>query len=1193
MVANIQWNTCGATEVRVQVSSVGGCVKELLINIPIIESDFDITGNLSICTNAGLSYTCSNGTPTSTWEWFLNNSLVKGPVTGSSGTSYTLIPSLLNLPPGPCTLKVVRKINGDCEAVVTKIIQINAKPSVDISASTEAFCPGIPVTFNAIYSGALPGSYVWKIGSEIQTETTSSFTHTFAGGGSYSVKVKFVPTGSGYCHSDFVEYPFDVPLMDFEITSALAECHSHGNGTFQLSCTPVEDASYCWHWAGAGYPPCLAPSSNSITLPVSNYLTNEYVKLDYEVLVDVGGCSSSKGASIELYKNPFKVTTSTTTLNSKPDIWITTLRANSVEELNSTLLLSEDDELPPIEICNGTWLRLDVNGIQSTFIPTLGTITYHWRRLMPSGIYSGDLGSSVVVYGSNYEEDYTYECFARIDGGCESGVRRVLVHKAPTPAVTTLPHCLTVVEPNGTITENVFVEITYPSGLTSVSNAFKNIYDPVTQLPSWQSFTVGTNKLRMKIFETNANLENTTNDGVYHAYFQTSESCIFDHTFTMLGNPQGSGSCLPYTYCGLQDPTFSGPVFINNPITFQNSSLDFDIDSKIYFRGQAAYDSNPIGGSVSGAGITLTNSWLKLANGTLLDATCDKMWNGITVGTGSTVFADGAIFKNAYKAIDIQSNASGDNVVSHCSFHNNYYGIVNSKSGIFSFTENTFDSDFSTMAKPFDANGNSNHRNAFAFSFAHLTLGDGVVTNAATQISGNHFNHGLYGIYAGIEATVKANGNSFDNCYLASVRLANEASGQPHSITGATDLNMKIPNVLTIPDRINDAPFAYEGEWASVSASLGLTDGKTSFGILGFGDFPITGLQITGNTITGSGPHTTTGVYPNQTGVLLRDAQNVAITDNSSISDPTFPGISKLKEGIRLEGTDSDFLVTDISRNTLSDNGTSLLLHSGNYSLSMGCNIFQTDDATYRIGLHLGNAVALENDGIGGNGVDPSPNPNANIWPRKPGVNPVTSPDNWISIKKPDVGGLIYYYKYSNEFLGTVEPELGSNYIFPSPHKSAKSPKFVRDWCEATFSGNQIQIDECIGDPMNTAGWNSQWVSVCGNLDDETEYFGARQAVLNNTTTSIVESNKDQIFLGEPFPNPSNQTTTIDLNWPKEKGTLVVFEMGSGKLVWESEIGKGRQKLQVPVNKLASGVYGYRLEGECPCPEPKRLIVIH
>jgi hypothetical protein len=54
----------------------------------------------------------------------------------------------------------------------------------------------------------------------------------------------------------------------------------------------------------------------------------------------------------------------------------------------------------------------------------------------------------------------------------------------------------------------------------------------------------------------------------------------------------------------------------------------------------------------------------------------------------------------------------------------------------------------------------------------------------------------------------------------------------------------------------------------------------------------------------------------------------------------------------------------------------------------------------------------------------------------------------------------------------------------------------------------------------------------------------------------------------------------------------VVFELGTGKKVMLQALGSGKQNIILDLSTLSAGVYGYRLEGNCPCPEPKKLIVV-
>jgi hypothetical protein len=204
----------------------------------------------------------------------------------------------------------------------------------------------------------------------------------------------------------------------------------------------------------------------------------------------------------------------------------------------------------------------------------------------------------------------------------------------------------------------------------------------------------------------------------------------------------------------------------------------------------------------------------------------------------------------------------------------------------------------------------------------------------------------------------------------------------------------------------------------------------------------------------------------------------------------------------------------------------------------------------------------------------------------------VVSPDNWTSIQKPDQGEPLIYFRFKNEFLGTISPPFAMDQLDIWSFNIAKSPKAVRDWCNLTFSGNPGQISACMADPMAAAGWNSEWVPVCSNLDDETDYFPERQGPGTGTTDIPPRTEPAMATLGNPVPNPASEVVVISLFLPVARGRLVVFEPATGREVWQTDIGWGPQRVRVPVNQLAAGVYGYRLEAGCPCPEPRMLLVL-
>jgi len=307
--------------------------------------------------------------------------------------------------------------------------------------------------------------------------------------------------------------------------------------------------------------------------------------------------------------------------------------------------------------------------------------------------------------------------------------------------------------------------------------------------------------------------------------------------------------------------------------------------------------------------------------------------------------------------------------------------------------------------------------------------------------------------------------------------------------------------------------------------------------------------------------------------------------------------------GIQIAGNGN---TCDIQKNTFENLRYGLWLREGAHPFAnFRCNVFKhtlaasggTDNLG--TGLYVGAqgspSVAPSITGnIGGNGNQSigNPNPNANVWPKDPN-NTTQSPSNWVSIQKPDAGGQLTYFGYSNEVIGTVYPQSLPNRVFVDPYRSAKSPYFIKNWCDAYHGGN---VNSCYTVPTNflnasSKPWQDSWDAVCENLGDDFEFF-ARQAVAGDTIGEE-KPGSNQSVLGNPIPNPSAGKTYIPVLWLHERGNLQVFELTSGKVVASKPIRQGRQMVEFELSSWPSGVYGYRLEGEGKCPEPKKLIIIH
>lgn len=619
-----------------------------------------------------------------------------------------------------------------------------------------------------------------------------------------------------------------------------------------------------------------------------------------------------------------------------------------------------------------------------------------------------------------------------------------------------------------------------------------------------------------------------------------------------------------------------GVNFVQYDLTFNKATIADG--ATVYMYGTHQYNSditsNAPGGTVGGASLIKTGTGdFTIGTDALITSACGQMWPGIKINNSDAyqrVIGDGAQIENAETAMEfLNQNAATKLTLSQCTLANNFNALRIHQGNLlnWSIDNSLIYTDESGLFPPYDDAHNSSLGSGKTFEGNYgiqFVKGNGTATNSLSLTTTTIRNYmvGIDGYGAWFSA---------DNCIFDKIRLAgincyvSGSSSQPIAIHHCT-FNLNAADAFTTQRTAlrNDINF-------QVNVNL---EPMGTFGIVALNvPFAITGgstLEGKANTFDSAKPRV--GYYSN----LAETLEGITFRN--------------LDFGYFNEGVTGSL---SIQGNTFENNTHSIYLNGGLIALELRCNQFITDDALARVGLRIGSGVTIENDGIGGNGTDPNPNPNANIWPRKPNTTSAESPDNWVSIQKPDAGGELFYHRYTNEFIGYYEPNSGLNQIQVPASLTAKSPKAVREWCETTFSGNQTQITACIADPMNMAGWNSDWVAVCDNLDDQTEYFPARQAVANGTTASLTQSTKNQIYLGDPIPNPSRETATIELNWPKEKGTLVVFELGTGKAVWQANLVSGRQNITVPVKAFSVGVYGYRLEGDCPCPEPKRLIVIH
>lgn len=662
--------------------------------------------------------------------------------------------------------------------------------------------------------------------------------------------------------------------------------------------------------------------------------------------------------------------------------------------------------------------------------------------------------------------------------------------------------------------------------------------------------------------------------------------------FQILGKPVGNE---PPLYANL---TIDGLAFVHSNIQLTDACT-IKAGARVYNRGQmdnADFDgtNNPTVSEVKWTVVDNDATSLTIEGGALITAACDRMWQGIEfLSANNSVLPvsiqSGAEISHAFKAISLPEVSGKINLQANgAMFTDNFISAEIEQVNLTNCSFNNCVFNSSQLLAPFIGTTANPITSRFGIN---LVKGNGSSGTSYLQVRQCQFGNLFIGIHS-YGGSVSA-----EQCIFNAMRYK--------GINFATALySTPLPSVTGCQFNFSAGPHL---GWARTTTAYccgdqNLVPGQEELniayldkGLYGISSF-VALNEVSGNTFT----QTENLPYDRPTIGLIEPAYSQTRSAN------TFTG---LDYGMLVpSGTASTTTPYSLTGNTFSSNGTGIYLDNGTFNLELRCNIFETDEnlnEEERVGLQMGETAVIVGNKIGGNGGIDQPLPNANIWPWVwDGTAPnqtKESPANWTSISKMDAGSLLDYFHYTNEIVDRVFPSSGAYRVRKSPNLSAASPKVVKTWCETHYPAltNEQLYLACLADPTDPVltgeAWDiqTQGVPSCYELlDDEVDYF-ARQAVSQNTTQVNVRASQMQGYLGEAEPNPSSRTCSIPIIWNQDKGKLVVFDLASGKEVWSRLVATGRQKIEIDVSKLASGVYGYRLEGDCPCPEPKRLVVVH
>ncbi len=144
-------------------------------------------------------------------------------------------------------------------------ITVKMPPAVSFSATPVAACAKTPISFtsNITWNATGTGSYNWDFGDG-GTANTGSATHTYTGGGSYTVKL--TATNSSNCPTTDTQVNFitiyPLPGVGFYATDT-AVCSIGGSTTFISTTGGSSPFSYTWDFGDGSGPSSGSPATHS------------------------------------------------------------------------------------------------------------------------------------------------------------------------------------------------------------------------------------------------------------------------------------------------------------------------------------------------------------------------------------------------------------------------------------------------------------------------------------------------------------------------------------------------------------------------------------------------------------------------------------------------------------------------------------------------------------------------------------------------------------------------------------------------------------------------------------------------------------------------------------------------------------------------------------------------------------------
>ena len=363
----VTYNTAGSFNVTLQVTDDNGTDDT---TITIVVHDLP-----SVTADASVNPVCS-GTPTNLNAYGAATYIWNG---GSSANPYSVSPTAMT------TYSVTGTDVNGCQNVATVTVNINALPTITLTASANNFCAGNPTTLTA--GGGT--SYVWdqSLSGTVNTvnpttNTTYSITGTDANGcqniASVAINVLAVPTVTASAN------PTSVCPGGSSVLTASGNALGYvwdGSATNPITVNPTTTTTYTV--TGANASACTATASVTVTVLTAPTITATATPAAVceggsSVLTAGGGATYMWTGSVST--NPYTVTPASTTTYS-----VTGTDGSGCSATNSVTVTV--NPLPTVSV---------------VFPPELATVCKDSLVALSGGSPAGGVWSGTGVSGSNF-----------------------------------------------------------------------------------------------------------------------------------------------------------------------------------------------------------------------------------------------------------------------------------------------------------------------------------------------------------------------------------------------------------------------------------------------------------------------------------------------------------------------------------------------------------------------------------------------------------------------------------------------------------------------------------------------------------------------------------------------------------------------------------------------------------------------